>query len=323
MFVGDIRRSPMYALSSHLGDSQCSVVAKLQKAYRTGHKDKTCTLTSAMTFYTLNALVGKILVKFTEHQTLPAVLREVVGRYESFVELIGPRVFWYMTAISQQEMRHIYPAGLAAALSWAKDKTMGAWMSTHMTYERFEDKPPNGTFSTFMTAIEAGFMNKEYWGGAFGGPPWSAIQKNANDFAKGLISLEAMIDTAWTLAHNTAPMFNKGYLFTIPNTTQLHAILDLQRAGQIVEYIRGGVDSCDVKEAVPNDLWNLVEDVTKLYPNWFGTEVDWQQVMGSNPVGQSVKNAAGVKKLKKGTPEADANVQWLDHQTKFVILGEA
>ena len=54
----------------------------------------------------------------------------------------------------------------------------------------------------------------------------------------GTTSMEMLVDTGYTLAHNGGPIFNKGMMYTHYDSHFL-TILDLQRAGQMLDLLTG------------------------------------------------------------------------------------
>jgi hypothetical protein len=115
--------------------------------------------------------------------------------------------------------------------------------------------------------------------GSYGGDPWSNIAKCLWMAMAGKTSLEMMVDTSYTLAHNTCSMFNKPLLYQFGGAdhSNLTQILDVQRSGQIPEMV------LDPKHWAGVDLSTLVctpiiKQVKLEVPGAFGDYVDWIKV---------------------------------------------
>jgi len=87
-----------------------------------------------------------------------------------------------------------------------------------------------------------------------------------------VITQEMMIDTAYTLAHNNGPMFNKGMLYDHYGN-DFKKILDVQRSGQIPEFILEG----GAKFLTPLQS-SVFNDALTALKGEFGNYVDWYQV---------------------------------------------
>ena len=121
------------------------------------------------------------------------------------------------------------------------------------------------------------------WSAGYGGKPWGQIARTANQFFTGHTSLEMLVDTAYTLAHNNGPMFNKGMLYQ-SYSQKFIMLLDIQRSGQIPELI------------LDPELWvgaqkppKVVADVVltaENCPGAFGKWVDWTKVHNAGSKGQ-------------------------------------
>jgi hypothetical protein len=129
-------------------------------------------------------------------------------------------------------------------------------------------------------------------------------------FLTGKTSLEALVDTGYTLAHNTSPIFNKGMMY---NTYDHHLItvLDVQRSGQMPELLIDP-DFSTFKDA---GLESLIKMVWSQYPDKFRGYVDWFKVEELGAVGKySQYKEAQKKKHPVGPPvqkpTVKGGVQW-------------
>ena len=91
----------------------------------------------------------------------------------------------------------------------------------------------------------------------------------------GKTSMEMMLDTAFTLAHNNGPIFNKGMMYSHYNASNLYRILDVQRSGQIPEMIL--YDKLGTQYNL-EPVKALIKLVQEKVPQAFGTYVDWIKV---------------------------------------------
>jgi hypothetical protein len=143
------------------------------------------------------------------------------------------------------------------------------------------------------------------WGGGYGGKPWGQIAKTLGDFLYGKTSLEMMCDTAYTLAHNNGPMFNKGMMYDMYSSKQgFLMILDVQASGQIPQLIVDRAKYHYIKSFDMPALVAFTELARKHMPDEFHIEVDWQKVedgQAHKPANQQHKYADyKAKMLNKG-----------------------
>lgn len=244
--------------------------------------------TAAINFYALNHLSGLIQQRYHRHQKLPDWAQKVMEYYLKVLTEQHRRLFYYQTIICVREARHLH----SMSTTWWNnvEKTFG------LPFRQFQDKnkgdegaaliefdknPPNMLFGRFVEAIGHVFYHGKF-SSSYGGPAWGGVNDNLKRFVLGEITSEAMIDTAYTLAHNTGPIFNKGFYYECQNN-HLLAVLDVQRAGLIPSLVLEGghyATTCDPA------LKGFVELVTKNMPN-HGIEptVDWAKVQAAGAVG--------------------------------------
>ena len=136
----------------------------------------------------------------------------------------------------------------------------------------------------------------------------------------GETSIEIMNDTAWTLAHNNGPMFNKGMLYNTYTST-IYKILDVQRAGMIPQLIAEGTLGSHADSAVSQAF----EAVKAVFPESVTGYVDWFKVeaLGSLHQYPTEKNLQTAKYGKtKATVEVEkkeANKFWVNENEYAVI----
>jgi len=269
----------------------------------------------AVRFYCLNHLAAVARSRHDPDDPLPPWAAEVMGEYVRCLVDQAPRVYTYLVMIVTREARHtgghanqdaimehlgaledaegkkLYPANLLTYLrNLPKDEEESA--------ELICSKWPNATLGQYVGAL-VGVFEHSSWGsgGGYGGKAWATVARCLEDVVRGRTSLEAMVDTAYALAHNNGPIFNKEMLYE-GYTEHFIKLLDLQRAGQLPEAVlSGALDHAKLSETgVLAALRTMVERVAGAVPGAFGAAVDWELVMARGAVGNY---AAEVKKAKK------------------------
>lgn len=257
----------------------------------------------AVEFYALNQCVAAIAKVYGKDSVLPLDVREVVEAYADELVQQSSRLFFYMLMITTRESRH---SGTGQKFtdkyrSEFGDEALNFLSAIHGSgssgaVQYFKDNPPNMPLGKYSRALEYCFFNAQF-GGGYGGKPWGNIAKTFADMVNGVTSLEIMVDTAYTLAHNNGPMFNKGMLYSMYSQNIIKT-LDVQRSGQMVEHVlEGGLPS----EYVSDRCRDLCYRMKKLLPDEFGDYVDWFKVENLGAVGdyESLK----MKQTKKyGAP---------------------
>ena len=231
---------------------------------------------AAIRFYGLNQLVAVLSNKFTTNQHLPPWGQEIVNLYAKELLDQHRRLMWYTFLVISREWRHCKnlatlkgkkPALLLDTLSelhpFIHDSTSVSTLDQWLT------KVPDLSFEHYCEALTYCFNNGS-WSGGYGGKPWGNISKTLWDYVAGTISAEMFIDTAYTLAHNNGPMFNKGMLYGM-YTSEFIKILDVQRSGQVCEALR----EAKFKSDIP---LHLIEQVADAFPGSIGGYVDWYKV---------------------------------------------
>lgn len=252
----------------------------------------------ALSFYTLNHLVAILKTKFTKNEPLPSWAGEIVKMYEGQLVQQGLRLTHYMMLIVTRESRHTkmktdFHAEMVKEFGKPCMEFFDCIKSKSSTSaaEWFLTSPPDTPLHNYLAFVVTMF-NKGTFNGGYGGKPWGLIARTLEHYIIGKTSLEIMIDTAYTLAHNNGPMFNKGMLYDM-YTPNLLKILDVQRSGQCPELCLSG----DVSQLVTADLKAAVLKVKAEFPTSFGDYVDWFKVesLGSLKKYPSEKEAQTAK----------------------------
>ena len=231
----------------------------------------------AVEFYALNQLSTLIVQKYTPYEQLPDWANKVMTRYLEAVVSQTPRVMYYLALICTREQRHLP----GQTTEWWNDMNSkyGQAFKTFATgipgqesqaVQRFMSDPPLMPITAWSQAMADCFFKGKSWGSSYGGKKWGVIADCLTRFLKGETTAEIMCDTAYTLAHNGGPMFNKGMLYGM-YTHELYKILDVQRSGQVAELLMQG-GTPDVHGVIPY-IWLVQEQLGTV-----SDFVDWKRV---------------------------------------------
>jgi hypothetical protein len=298
------------------------VPAAAIKAFWEGKGGQTCPVPDqqAIEFYCLNHLSAIVRAKFNPMVTLPKWAQSVMSYYQTSLVNQSHRMFSYMLQIITREARHLHSQdeNWYAALTALSCKNVSDFVSQlsgkneDQAVHAMCDTPPDCTLGQFVRGIVYVF-NKGHWSGGYGGKPWGNIAQCLLDCVDGKTSLEVMLDSSFSLAHNNGPMFNKGMLYK-GHTQRFIRILDVQRSGQIPEGVLNNEFTQNTYGGghnghVESSLIDLVKSVKSECPEAFGLYVDWYKVEALGAVQQypSEKQAQDKKYGKsKATLEAEA-----------------
>jgi len=262
-----------------LGSSSMVDWAAQAKEARANLKGDPSPELEAVKFYLVQHVLGEVVRRYDKHEPLDPGAASAVNSFHEIGSASALRMFHYLCYITIREIRHM---SLGSSGAEKMRKQFGNEATDHVIslkggseeagYSKTMNNPPACTVAQFFGAIEWGFFHGSFSGG-FGGKPWGKITTCLARVLRGEASLENMVDTAFTLAHNNGPIFNKG-LFFGGYTHELGRILDVQRSGQIPEYIAG---TGNTHGTIGMGL--VLETVKKWLP-WvrFGEYVDWYKV---------------------------------------------
>jgi hypothetical protein len=264
----------------------------------------------ALRFYALNQIIGMLSTKFTPNQPLPEWAERAVKLYSEELYSQHRRMVWYTFLVISREWRHLknlatvssgptksalYPAGMKALHPHINDSTGEATLNSWLKHV------PPIPLERYCAALTHSF-NTGSWSGGYGGKPWGLISKTLQDYVGGLTSGEMFIDTAYTLAHNNGPMFNKGMLYGM-YSHEFSVILDIQRSGQVAESIIEGQYT-----NAGSDVTQVVHDAAKDLN--LGSYVDWYKVESLGALQQYPhKKVAQDKKYGKKPTEPKLTVK--------------
>lgn len=196
--------------------------------------------TEALRFYALNQIIGAMQTRFTTNEALPVWGQTVVDLYCKELVKQHNRMFWYTFLVITREWRHTknlatvsavkstpYTDGLKALHPIINDSNSENYLNGWLK------NVPAMSLVDYCTCLTHSFNTGSY-GGGYGGKPWGNIAQTLLNYVEGKISAEVFIDTAYTLAHNNGPMFNKGMMYS-NYSHDFKTILDVQRSGQVCE----------------------------------------------------------------------------------------
>jgi hypothetical protein len=270
----DVSAMPISVLAKSLGDymGKCGEVSPDHEAVR---------------FYCLNHYASLVRKRFTNNESLPEWAEAIMYRYTQEVAKQGSRQLFYLLAITTRESRHLksMPSAWYEDLALKFGQSFHDLITTlpsneHMAVSKLvSSAPSNCNFGQFMAGISHVFF-KGKWSSGFGGKKWGAVAECLRSFVMGKTTLEMMVDTAYTLAHNNGPIYNKGMMYKQYSGSFLK-ILDVQRSGQIPE-LMADPDKYDIK--FPSDFDDITALAFNYMPEEFGAYVDWYKVeaLGSN-----------------------------------------
>lgn len=234
----------------------------------------------AVRFYAFNHLAAMVKKQFSKHEILPDWATDVMKTYKEILVDQGVRLTAYTLLVIVRESRHCQNTA-----EWWKENIQPHYgpvprklfasikgKTSSNAAEVFLSSPPSDSLHNIVGAIEKLFFEGQFSGG-YGGIPWGHIARTLRRFIEGEISQEMMVDTAYTLAHNNGPMFNKEMLYT-HYTADFKKILDVQRSGQVPEYIiQKGASGL-----TPEQYKVFTTAIGSMSEDKFGKYVDWYKV---------------------------------------------
>jgi len=246
----------------------------------------------AIEFYALNHCMSLVQKQFTRNESLAPWAQAVQDEYRSVLINQSERMFHYLLCIITREMRHLRKSedssDLLSLIAGTYGTSFKNFVSTIRTNGESEavnkllNHPPQISCAGYARGLAVIFNNGD-WSSGYGGKAWGTVADCCASFLEGKISMEMLLDTAWTLAHNNGPIFNKGMMYSCYTGSQLQHILDVQRSGQVPEFVKstpqyytGYVDS---------KLKKLILDVGHFNLKVFGMEVDYQKVEDAGAIG--------------------------------------
>lgn len=286
-------------------------VSMVTEAIKVGFDNKTAASPDklAVKFYAYNQAVAAIRQKYTLNEVLPDPLAEIVTRYDEELASQAQRLMFYMLLIVCRESRHTKDGDYLLKtpyFSTTYTKETLAYMGNFYNHTfggsdslpgNFLKSPPQVELGGFCRCI-ADMFRKGKFGGGYGGKPWANIADTLASFVTGETTAEMFVDTAYTLAHNNGPMFNKGMYYGM-YSKMLLPLLDVQRAGQVIQLVLSPPTHAGVKDFNAIIPFGLREELTKTAIPFFPEleePVDWIKVHDLGAVSSGVALLAEAQK---------------------------
>lgn len=229
-------------LHRNLSATPCKLVGeRLKKFLDTDTEKSTRPEVEALWFYLMNQAVAAVRAKYDLFEPLPPDVMWVMDTYHARMAPRVQRAFYYLLLICTREARHLHnKAALQSDLVSKFGQTVFDYVCTindeaSTAMKQFSQNPPAAELGPYCWALSYVFY-KGKWSTAYGGKKWGVIADCLAKFVDGTTNAEMMMDTVWTLKHNTAPIFNKGMLYA-NDSSVLQRILDVQHSGQIPQMI--------------------------------------------------------------------------------------
>lgn len=231
----------------------------------------------AMIFYLYNHAMARLPQIIGQNGDLGGYA-DIVDSYHAILTEASVRMFYYLLYICTRESRHernkiVSRATQSGLFNPVVIETYEVYVQPkHDVVNKMQNYNKDLTIGEWADFLVFAFAKGSYDGG-YGGKAWAKVAAVLRDFVKGDISAEAMLDTAFTLAHNNGPIFNKGMLY-YNYEHSIFKVLDVQRAGQIPQLATSAenplADYISVKAAISR-LEPILSEEYKL-------EVDWDAV---------------------------------------------
>lgn len=286
--------------------------------YIEGHSKLVTPEQEAVAFYALNHLVAVIKQNFDQDEILPTWAQQVMEQYVQILADQGKRLYSYMLLIITRESRHLKNPAVALKNAHPAHKTFHAAIKgsgSINTANYFCANTPVEPIGKYVQDVVHLFNNGSF-GGGYGGKPWGNIANCVAQMLTGKTSIEMMVDSAYCLAHNNGPMFNKGMLYNSHSGT-LTKILDVQRSGQIPE----ALFNKEFPQAyMPLPIVGAVKTMKLHIPNAFGEFVDWVKVESLGAYHKYAAEKAAMPKVKVTIPTT-GNKVFVPGDDFFVMPG--
>lgn len=278
----------------------------------------------ALMFYLLNHAFSLIRQKYGPADTLSSEDEAITRIYLQTANAATVRLLYYVLLIISRESRHVRNlstvtaalseealAACSTLVSEFRSKGSSGVVDHLKRPEAFNIMHPVTKYVEFLREV---FYQGSFSGG-YGGKPWGNIADCLFRLVSGVTTPEIFLDTAFTLAHNNGPMFNKGMLYT-NYSTELYTILDVQRAGLIPDYVAEKTSSVGsgVSPRVAS-AYALCSSLFKECGDFLGY-VDWFAVVGLGALKNHIEKGKAQVASHGPSPYAMA------HPNKFKKSGD-
>jgi hypothetical protein len=232
-------------LRRDMSNVSCKNVASATAQYYLKNNDKAVMPEhDAVNFYLLNHGMAEMAKRVNEDEMLSQEYMGICSDYHDVLADAGLRLFYYLLLICTRESRHANsydnessflaaekycPQSLTNFIRKLPDDSISAAEAfMNMTIDE-----PIGKYTRLMVFL----FNNAKWSSSFGGKKWGVVADALDKYVHGVYSLQLLLDVGFALAHNGGPIFNKHMLYQTYNAKELRTILDVQRAGQIPQFV--------------------------------------------------------------------------------------
>lgn len=260
------------------------VAARMRQWWTAGSASMAKPEAEGIRFYMVNHALGEAIRAVPPEAPLGPWM-EVVETYHEVAAPVAVRAFYYLLTICARENRHCQnPAQIRSALTAINGPVATDWVAglkgqgSGGVASKVRSEPPACTLGQLAGALRDSFY-KGNWSGGYGGKKWGVVADCLVEFVFGRYSADMMLDVVWTLCHNNGPIFNKGMLYH-GYTSELVRLLDVQRSGQVPQYVASGASGY-----VTPELKQLHARLAAVVGPSFDGYVDWYKVEALGAVG--------------------------------------
>lgn len=258
-------------------------ITKVMKPFVDQLQTKATPEEHAVNFYMLNHAFAQIRLQVLPEEPLKQEFMKIIDLYFKNNTEYAKYMFFYLLLICTRESRHCKNKEEQKERI-VKDYGITIWdffntppMESDMAAQKLLDKPLYAGIGKYTEHMVAVFNTGQYTS-SYGGKAWGEVAECLHRYVIGEYSMEAMVDTAFTLCHNNGPIFNKGMLFKCYEKTQIETILDIQRSGQIPQLIKDSRVGNYYIGQMFSTSHQLHETIEPILRNEFSDSICWQKV---------------------------------------------
>ena len=228
-----------------------------------------------------------------------ADLKKLTQLWYASCGVVAKQLIFYTWQIITKELRHgsakmsdkAFESGKwdPEIVQACKDITKGG------SYMKHVDGIGHKPVGLYVSAVEQHFRHGG-WQGAYGGKKWADIALVVKQYIDGTSSAMLAADRAWTLMHNTGPIFNKGFYFLM-HDSKLLKVLDAQASSSVFKYedeiISNPSYSHNVLVNFQKFTLKAVAAIQQVKPGYLAGDGGSIGSDGSKPVGNGSFGASG------------------------------
>ena len=174
----------------------------------------------ALWFYGMNQFMADLHLMLDADEPL-GEYEPLVSDYYDRMQVAFGKVYHYLLLICTREARHAKNTPEFQKVLDRQPPELKNWYKSRVQHTDTEsaaqafrtcielDGIPLGVYTQFLYDT----FHEGHFSGGYGGERWAEVAHPLNEFVHGRISAEMLLDTAFTLAHNNGPIFNKGMLY--------------------------------------------------------------------------------------------------------------